>query len=90
MIAGTNKGFGLLKRATIFLPCSAVIVGFTALVHGKPRFAKGMIGRKLFRVFGISFVERNSAIAVIHSFNGIVNFFNIISLIRNEGTIVYR
>ncbi len=90
MIAGTNRGFGLLEGTAVFLPCSAVIVGFTVLVHGKPRFAKGMTGRKLFRVFGISFVERNSAIAVIHGFNGVVNFFNIISLIRNEGTIVYR
>lgn len=90
MIAGTNKGFGLLKRATIFLPCSAVIVGFSVLVHGKPRFTNRMTGRKLFRAFSVSFVERNSAFAVIYVFNGIVNFLNIISLIRNEGTIVYR
>lgn len=76
----------MLEGTAVFLPCSAV----TVLVHGKPRFAKGMTGRKLFRVFGISFVERNSAIAVIHGFNGVVNFFNIISLIRNEGAIVYR
>ena len=76
----------MLEGTAVFLPCSAV----TVVVHGKPRFAKGMTGRKLFRVFGISFVERNSAIAVIHGFNGVVNFFNIISLIRNEGAIVYR
>ena len=90
MIEGTNRDFGLLEGTAIFLPCSAVIVGFTVLVHGKPRFAKGMTEKKLFRVFGISFVERNSAIAVIHGFNGIVNLFNIISLIRHEGAIVYR
>ena len=52
MIAWTNRGFGLLERTAVFLPCSAAIVGFTFLVHGKPRFAKGMTGGKLFRVFG--------------------------------------
>lgn len=90
VVVWTNRGFGLLEGTAVFLPCYAVIVGFTVLAHGKSRFAKGMTGRKLFRFFSVSFVERNSAIAVIHSFNGIVNFFNIISLIRNEGTIVYR
>lgn len=90
MIAGTNRDFGLLERTAVFLPCSAVIVGFTVLVHGKPRFAKVITGRKLFRIFGISFIKRYSAITVVSIFNGIINFFYVVSLICYKDTFVNR
>ena len=47
-------------------------------------------GYSLFTIFGISFIKRYSAITVVNIFNGIVNFFYVVSLICYKGTFVNR
>ena len=67
MVTGTTAGFGLSERTAEFLSGSAVVKGFTILVHHKTGVTNRTTGEQLLWIFGIALIERNIALSFIRS-----------------------
>lgn len=64
VIARARIRFRMLERASVFLTGSAVVGKFSALVHGKARFANWVSACELFGIFSVPLVERNDAVTI--------------------------
>ena len=75
MVTGTTAGFGLSEWAAELLSGSAVVKGFTVLVHHKTSVTNRTTGGQLFGFFGIALIERNIALSFIRSAQKILTLF---------------
>lgn len=75
MVTGTTAGFGLSERTAEFLSGSAVVKGFTFLVHHKTGVTNRTTGEQLLWIFGIALIERNIALSFIRSAQKILTLF---------------
>ena len=88
VIDGTRVDFRKPERAREFFTGVAFSIGaFTAFVHGKPSVAERYADREQFGIFGISWVNRNVAIAMINIENRVVYFFYVITCVTDERTL---
>lgn len=55
-------------------------------MHSKPGFADRVSGRKLFRIFSISLIQRNDTFTVINVFDQVVNRLDVVTFIGNKNT----
>lgn len=75
-----------LKRTAVFLLYTVLIIAPAIPVHGKTCFTGGNTGGKEFCIFCIAFVKRDDTLAAIKSADLIVNAFDIIAFVGEEGT----
>ncbi len=75
-----------LKRTAVFLLYTVLIIAPAIPVHGKTCFPGGNTDGKEFCIFCIGFVKRDDTLAAIKSADLIVNAFDIISFVSEEGT----
>ncbi len=75
-----------LKRTAVFLLYTVLIIAPAIPVHGKTCFTGGNTDGKEFCIFCIAFVKRDDTLAAIKSADLIVNAFDIISFVSEEGT----
>ena len=88
VITRTFTGFGLPEGAAKLLAGTASIRSFAVLVHGESGGAKKIACRQLGRVFGIPLVDRNNSITLINVVDSVVDGFDIIALVSDEGAFV--
>ena len=85
VIARAFAGFGLPEGTAELLAGTALIRSFAVLVHGEIGRTKKVAGRELGRVFGIPLVDRNNGITLINVVDSVVDGFDIIALVSDEG-----
>ena len=90
MVTGTTAGFGLSERTAEFLSGSAVVKGFTILVHHKTGVTNRTTGEQLLWIFGIALIERNIALSFINNLDSIVDNFDVIGFVGDKGTFLDR
>lgn len=83
MVNGTSAG--KLKRTAVFLLYTVSVITPAVPVHGKTGFTDGNTGGKEFCIFCIAFVKRDDTFAVIKPADLIVNVFDIIVFVGEEG-----
>lgn len=91
VIAGTAACPGLPERTAVFLPeTSATVCSPAVLVHGKPRLADRVPGRKTIRILRIPLVQRDNRFTVINIPDQVVDRFDVVAFVRKESTLFER
>ena len=88
MVTRTRIGFGVFVRATEFLSGFSVFAEFTVAPHSQARVANGVAHGQWLWIFGISWINGNKTVALILLPDGVVNCFDVKSLVADERTLL--